>query len=239
MSEDEKQLSNQSVDNVVTAVKGAIGAIPIAGPLIAEVAGTMIPNQRIDRIANFAEALGRRLDGIEEQTLKTQLTNENFTDAIEESLWQAARSTSDERREYIASILANGVESDNIDFIETKHLLRLLGEINDIEVVWLRAYSSEHHSDQDFRKTHSGTLTSIRVTRHSTHEEVDKAAMQESYKLHLESLGLLRSTVETHHQIRMPVFDKKYGFIKKGYEITPIGKLLIRFVDMVPVFDNE
>lgn len=237
----ETQLSSRPVDHVTSVVKGAIGAVPIAGPLLAEIAGSVIPNQRIDRLANFAELLGNRLEDVEEQKLKSNLTDENFTDAVEETLRQAARSTSVERRGYIASVLANGVNSDNIDFIETKHLLRLLGEINDIEVVWLRAYYGWHWSirDSSFHETHAVILTPASAYIGAPRHELDKAAMQDSYKLHMESLGLLRSRVKFDSRTKLPEFDKKRGFKKSGYEITPLGQLLIRYIDMIPTKDDD
>lgn len=47
-------------DYVALAVRGALGAVPFAGSLLAELAGSVIPNQRIERIAKFAGALDRR-----------------------------------------------------------------------------------------------------------------------------------------------------------------------------------
>ncbi len=229
-------LAIRPVDHVTSVVKGAIGAVPIAGPLLAEIAGTLIPNQRIDRLAKFAETLGERLADVEDATLRANLTDENFTDAVEESLRQAARSTSDERRAYIASVLANGIKSDNIDFIETKHLLRLLGEINDIEVIWLRAYFGWHWGERDgeFHRRHAVILAPAVAYLGSSQEEHERASMQESYKLHLESLGLLKSRIQFDNKTKLPEFDKNEGFKKSGYEITPLGQLLIRYIDMVP-----
>lgn len=77
----EQTLVSRPIDLVTSVVKGAIGAVPIAGPLLAEIAGTLIPNQRVDRLAKYAETLGERLASIEETTLRALLTNENFTDA--------------------------------------------------------------------------------------------------------------------------------------------------------------
>ncbi|TWU59549.1 hypothetical protein [Crateriforma conspicua] len=237
MSEDKSQtLRSRPVDHVTSVVKGAIGAVPIAGPLLAEIAGTLIPNQRVDRLAKFAERLGERLSDIEDDKLRANLTDENFTDAVEESLRQAARSTSDERRQYIANLLASGINLDNLDFIETKHLLRLLGEINDIEVIWLRAYYGWHWGQRDsaFHERHATILEPAVAYLGSSQDEIDRASMQESYKLHLESLGLLRSRIRFDNKTKLPEFDKNEGFKKSGFEITPLGQLLVRYIDMIP-----
>jgi ABC-type transport system substrate-binding protein len=52
------QLSPQATDYVTAAAKAVFGMVPFVGSLLAELAGTIIPNQRIDRIVKFAEARG-------------------------------------------------------------------------------------------------------------------------------------------------------------------------------------
>jgi hypothetical protein len=53
-----------------------LGSVPFVGSLLAEVAGNVLPNQRIDRITKFAEALERRLANLEHEFIQTQLTDE-------------------------------------------------------------------------------------------------------------------------------------------------------------------
>jgi len=233
---EKQELKNSSIDHVTSVVKGAIGVVPFAGPLLAEIAGTLIPNQRIDRLVKFSEELSHRLKDVEENKVRAYLTDENFTDAIEESLRLAARSTSDERRSYIANLLANGIDDDKIDFIEIKYLLRLLGEINDIEIIWLRSYMDPNlNSDEEFRKRHDDILSPIAAHLGSTQEEIDQEALQESYKNHLERLGLLRPKIKFNSKTKQPEFDKKDGFKKRGFEITPMGRLLLRYINAVDI----
>jgi len=241
MADESKELAIRPIDHVTSVVKSVVGAVPIAGPFLCEVAGVIIPNQRVDRLAKFAEELAGRLDNVQDDLLKSQLTDENFTELVEESMRQASRSTSDERRAYIASVLANGINRDDVDYIETKHLLKLLGEINDIEVVWLRAYYEWHwggRAESEFQETHAETLAPVVATMDSSREELDRAAMQDSYKLHMERLGLLRSRVRYDSRTTLPEFDRDKGFKKAGYQITPLGQLLIRYIDMVPETDE-
>ena len=237
MVDESKELAVRPLDHLTSVIKSVVGAVPVAGPFLCEVAGVVVPNQRIDRLAKFAQELADRLGAVEDDVLRSQLKDENFTELVEESMRQASRSTSDERRKYIASILANGIKSDDVDYIETKHLLRLLGEINDIEVVWLRAYYEWHWGGQresEFERTHADTLSPIVATMGSSQEERDKAAMQESYRMHMERLGLLRSRIRYDSRTKLPEFDRDTGFKKSGYDITPMGQLLIRYIDMVP-----
>ena len=76
----------------VSGVKAALGAIPFAGLIYCpEIAGNVIPQQRIDRIADFAERLERRISHLEAVTVTNEINDEEFTDLVEESLRQAAR----------------------------------------------------------------------------------------------------------------------------------------------------
>lgn len=59
--------------------------------------------------------------------------------------------------------------------------------------------------------------------------------MQDSYKEHLTGLGLLRQRYETDMKTKEPVFDNYTGAQKvRGYDITPLGKLLLRHIGLPP-----
>ena len=129
-------LKLQRMDYVASVAKAALGAVPFVGSLLVELAGVVIPDQRADRLAKYAEALERKLAQLEQEFVRVQLTDENFTDLMEEGLRQAARSVSDERRDYIASVVANGLSTEEIAFQESRHLLRIL--CHDAEVAYRR-----------------------------------------------------------------------------------------------------
>lgn len=225
-------LAPKTADYVASAAKAALGAVPFAGSLLAELAGTVIPNQRIDRIVRFAAELEQRLAGIEHHVVRAQLSNENFTDLMEEALRQAARSTSDDRRRHIASVIANSLTSDDISFVESKHLLRLLGEINDIEVVWLRFYlRPTKGGDEEFRSKHGEVLAPAAAHMGSPQPEIDRKTLQDSYKQQLCRLGLLRERYRTDPRTKMPEVNRSTGGVKvAGYELTRLGRLLLRQV---------
>src|SRR6266568_2664593 len=221
-------------DYVTSAAKAALGAIPFAGSLLVELAGTVIPNQRIERITNFAAELDRRLSGLEQAHVRTQLANENFTDLLEEGLRQAARSTSDERRDHIASVIANSLTPEAISFIESKHVLRILGEINDIEVVLLRFYlHPTMGGDEEFRAKHDEVLQRVPVQLGSPQSDKDKKTMRDSYEQHLVRLGLLEERFNVDSKTKMPKFDPHTGAPKRQrLQITPFGRLLLRQVGL-------
>ena len=201
------------VDYSVAGVRGVVNLVPIVGPFLAEIFGVTIPKQRIDRVAKFATELNHRLETIENYLLERgeRAEDEGFIDLLEEGFQQASRALSDERRIYIASLIVNGLTSDGIEFSESKHLLRVLGEINDVEVVWLRFFKvSTIGGDQEFREIHEGVLAPVIPFMGSSQETIDKSALQKSYKEHLAQLGLLDRRYKTDMQTRTPEFRQIY-----------------------------
>jgi len=235
MDEDQvsESLAIQKADYVASAAKAVLGVVPFAGSLLAEVAGTVIPNQRMDRIVNFAEMLEQRLSGLEQDFVRSQLNNEHFTDLLEEGLRQAARSLSDERREYIANLIANSLSSEDIEFIEAKHLLRVLGEINDIEVIWLKYhFNAQYHGigDQDpLWEKHEAVLQPVGAAMGDPQNIHDKETFQESYQNHLVQLNLLYHQFRIDRATGLPEVDRfNRNFEVAGYKIAPLGSLLVR-----------
>jgi hypothetical protein len=238
------ELKNLTPDYVALAAKAFLGAAPFVGSLLGEIAGTVIPNQRLERIVKFAKILEEKLASLEKETIKAKLTNENFTDLMEEGLKQAAISLTDERRKYIASVIKNGLNPDGIEFVESKHLLKILGEINDIEVIWLRYYIVPTiGGDTEYRNKHAAVLDRVPVCISSSktqldksefEKQLDKSTLQESYKKHLVQLGLLENRYETDTRTRQPKFDSSTGGLKtQGYHITGLGKLLLKQIEAV------
>ena len=232
MEEKDKNVSlnSQAVDYVTSAAKAVLGTVPFAGSLLAEVAGAIIPNQRIERIVKFAKNLEEKLSKLNQDFVRAQLTNENFTDLLEEGLRQSARSLSDDRRGYLASVIANSILSEDIEFFESKHLLKILGEINDIEVIWLRSYLTPTiGGDTGFRERHKEILKSVIATIGASQNILDKSALQYSYKEHLTQFGLLKYRYQTNIRTKQPEFDTFTGGLKvSGYEITLLGKLSLK-----------
>lgn len=221
-------------DYVATVAKAILGTVPFVGSLLTEIAGSIIPNQRIDRVAKFAETLEEKLRHLEKEMLQSQAQDEHFTDLIEEGLRQATRSLSDERREYIAQLIANSLDEESIAYQESKHLLRILGEINDVEVIWLRSYLVRTiGGDGAFRTQHEAILNPARVHSGADQKVRDEAALQASYKQHLLQLGLLEAEYEKDNKTKQPKFDSSTGGLQlRGYRLTSLGRLLLREIGL-------
>jgi hypothetical protein len=234
---DEKRdddLSTAAPDIIASAIKSFVGMVPVAGPLFAEVVGLVIPQQKMDRIAAFAKCLESRFDKFEVQFIRSQFTNENFTDLVEESVRQGARAVSHDRREQIAELVANSLTTESVSFVESKHLLRILGEINDIEVIRLGGHLYEAFGEgEEYQEKHAHILEDALPTYGSSQAEIDKSTLQQSYDEHLAQLGLLKPMHNVDSKTNQLVVDKHTGeFEVRNYRLSDLGRLLLRQVGM-------
>jgi hypothetical protein len=214
-NDNSKSLEMQKIDYIASVLKAALGAVPYAGSLLVELIGTIIPNQRIDRLTKFAKSLETKISQIEKDFAHSQLKDDNFSDLLEEGFRQAARALSAERREYIASVIANSLSSEDIEYHESKHLLKLLEELNDIEIIWLRFYvPPTKGSDNEFRDKHKEILKPVTKVLSAPQSVRDKGTLQDSYKEHLVRLGLLEKA-------------------NKNYNLAPLGGLLLREIGLI------
>lgn len=234
------ELHSNINDYITLAMKGMLGMVPFVGSLLAEIIGTIIPNQRLDRVTQFAVILDERISQLEldQEYIRSQLDNEYFTDLIEEGMRQAARAISDERKEYIATLIANSLNSDDISYEESKHLLKILGELNDIEIIWLLFYAcSFMGGDEEFRSKHQDILAPIPVVMSSPQDIEDDQTIQRSYKEHLARLGLVEPQYAADRktgQLKVKESVGKATLSISGYKITQMGKLLLREIGIFP-----
>jgi hypothetical protein len=186
-------LQNSTNDHAAAVSKALLGMVPYAGSLLAELAGSLIPNQRMERVAKFAAILEERLKGVEDELLKKRWQDDRFLELAEEVVRQAARATSDERRTYLAEVLAKEMTGEQLEENDSRHLLRILGELNDVEVVWLRYYARNHFEGfEEFSALHKDIIQQKSFDSYSSEEaRISSAALKESYINHLVQLGLM------------------------------------------------
>lgn len=228
-------LENNKIDLLVSATKSIVGNILYVGPLLSELVGNLIPNQRIDRLTKYVKELDERLTKIPTEKINTLLNNEDFIDLIEEGFVQASRAITDQRRQYIASIICNGITDEAIQLNESKQLLKLLSELNDSEIIWLRFFLVPTiGGDEDFRQKHSNIIQRIPTYIGADDETLMKAALQNSYKEHLERLQLIQHAIRIDNTTKMPEFDTFTGKPKRSYsDITTLGRLLLKQIGLI------
>ena len=229
------ELENNRIDLIASAAKSVLGNVPFVGSLLSELVNNLIPNQRIDRLSKFVKELEIRISEIPSEKLNTLLGNEEFIDLVEEGFFQASRSITDERRQYIASIIANGILDEDIELNESKYLLKLLQDLNDVEIIWLRYYFVPTvQGDEVFREKHERILMPFRVNNSTDHKSLTKASLQHSYKEHLERLGLIEHKDKIDRSKGIPEYDIASGKPKKSHPtISNLGRLLLKQIGVI------
>ena len=216
MDTKKNDLEVRTNDLIASALKGVCGTLPIVGPSIAEIIEYLIPKQRIDRIASFLKALEAKIDPEEKAKVEAKMLEEKSIDLMEDGFLQAARALSEERIEHIASLLKNSLTDEDLEQNAYKRLLFLLGEINDIEVIILKAYSMHGADKRDFWNKHQELLIGERLMFPTSREKVDQNAIYKTYRANLVRLDLLEVRSEQP---------------SRSYEITSLGRLLLRSID--------
>jgi hypothetical protein len=223
-------MSTKGTDIAAIIGKGLFGAIPFVGPLAAEIIGAIIPNQRIETLLRLLET---KISEEDKEKVKQRIVCPESVDLIEDGFVQASRALSEERKEYIASLLKNSLTDDQLKHIEYKRLLSILGELNDLEVLILKSLTFLHGEEgsKEFWEKHEKALDEPIAYLGSPQEEWDKFEIYKTHKEHLVRLGLLKIRFNKPNKGEVPEFDEHTGMIKaQGFDITSLGELFVRSI---------
>ncbi|MEQ1202935.1 hypothetical protein ABLT98_03700 [Acinetobacter baumannii] len=234
MIEKDNNLDANFLDHRVATYKAIVGLVPGFGSILSEVVGAIIPDQRMDRLVQYIKLLDEKVQKIDSNLLENAKQNELAIDLIEEGFVQASRSLSNERREYIANIVANGISDEEKNYADSKYILKLLGELNDQEVIWLRFFlHPTFDGDEEFRQQHQNVIEPIATYIGADENILEKKDIQESYKSHLERLGLIRSNYRIDKNTGLPKFNHQ-GVPEVSYRfVTPLGKMMLKKIGLI------
>ena len=186
--------NKDSQEFALAFTKGLVSTIPVIGGLTAEILTFVIPNQRQERIEKLLNILASRVFNISEQELEKKFQSTDFIDIFEDVLLQSIRATSQERLEYLASVLEKGLKSEDFNHFQTKRLLEILSNINDIEVILLQYYSfsdiimdsrGDNEKKNIFRQKHKNIFEDWKSN------DSEKKAINNHYLDNLIALGLV------------------------------------------------
>lgn len=223
------QLGSKAVDRRVAVYKGILGNVPILGGLMAEVVSAVIPEQQSDRLRQFVEALEVKIQDLDPEQVEARFQEPEFIDLLQESLTQAVRAVAQERIEHITEIVHQSLSDKDCSYIHFKKLLYILKELNDLEVLMLCSYGRRH--DNDFREQHGDTTQVVKPAFGCTQEDSDNYLVQAAHRAHLVRLELLSPRFKKPKKGQLPEFDEKTGMMTvKGYNITSLGRLLLRTI---------
>lgn len=221
-------LDTNRLDYFVATFKGAAGIIPMFGPPIAEAVGTLIPNQRVDRIVKFALELESRVEDVE--TIIEKIRTPEGLDLLEDALYQSTRAMTDERRIYLANMLKNGLTKEEQTHAEKKKLFDILNQLNDNEIILLKLYSLNLTIGQKppFVTKHYDLIRPPSREQGVSDEERNRAIYRDTYNRTLHSLGLV--TNDTRHLTKD--METKSLSSTMPTVATPLGHLLLEYIEV-------
>jgi hypothetical protein len=197
------ELKTNKSDIVTLLIKGIIGAAPLVGPIIAETLSITIPNQKLERLISFTEVLEMKVKNLETAVNENKFKSPEFTDLLEDAMLQASRALSQERIEYIATLISKSLTTDDASHLREKWLLGLLGQLNDAEIIILKykeltAAHGLYKQSVEFGLKHTEAIPSTHLPLDripfTSREELDKEFQNQeflnAYEGHLEQLGL-------------------------------------------------
>lgn len=230
--EQEINLETNKEDMMSLFIKSIFGIVPFGSP-IGEAITAVIPHQKLERVIDFVQILNYKIKNAERKIEEQELKTEQFTDLLEDALGQASRALSKERLEYIASLLANSLTDEELEHIETKKLMSILGELSDTEVIWLQYYALYGHEQNRFYEQHEKVLEIFQAR--SSAKEYDKQSIQLSYKQDLVKIGLLKEKYREAKKGEFPEIDYSTGKPKVSHYVTSsLGNALLRVINLEP-----
>jgi hypothetical protein len=191
------QLELKKRDRLVSAAKGLTGVLPFVGTMVCELLDTVIPDLRFERVVSYLKIVGEEVGdlSVRLESFEKSIKTEEGIDIFEEGIIQASRAVSHDRKSRLARLIAKSLSAEKLKYEESRKILNIYTELTDPEIVWLIYYSLNpamgNGPDADYREKHPDILMPARLCLSSTQNEIDHAAIQESYKSTLRRLGLI------------------------------------------------
>ncbi len=229
------ELDNKAVDFRASLYKGIAGSIPFAGPLISEVISTIIPEQRIDRVASFLKLLDEKINKIEQESLKE---NKYFIDLFEDGLVQSSRAMTIQRNKYISVFLSKSINVNEINYTPKKKLLHVLEELTDqdVEVLIGIIKNGSQKTSMEYNALSISIGAYKKLTDEEKYEHDLKSSLWESHVNTLERFSLIvaeREKQDTEYAVEnmSEHIDEETGLPRiTGYSQTVLGKALINSI---------
>lgn len=224
----------QSTLSVLT--KGGLGAIPFAGPFLAEAVGEVIGSKRVARIEDTLQKVVAEIGRLSTNaTLEDLLADDENHELFQEAIISAAKKGSELRRSQIANLLANGILDSRKE--SRCNLVKLQDTLSDNEIlILLRFCLSKNHLDE-FMELH-GAATQEEVVD-INQRVLDKGLHFTDYHLSikkLESAGLIERRLSTQNLFNRQdglekLFKKMTEIKEQNFQATALGRLLCALLD--------
>ena len=212
-------------DLIARSIKTVLGACGPLGGILADFVIEFVPNQRLDRLSDYAEHLGDRMRGLEDAFQARLRASAAYASLCEQTTLAAARAASAQRRRDIAEILRRGLTLPDAELIEQEALLQVLESLNEAQVLILMWYGCFPQTFGDpaqeaFSNAHPGVFDVLSPAGTDDEDVRRRWTMRRFYEDQLVALGLL---CEQEGLLQSsPAFPQR--------RITHLGELLLRAI---------
>jgi hypothetical protein len=117
---------------------GALGSVPLIGPILSELVGTAWGSNRVDRMVRFAEELGRNVEQIQDRVDREFVKHREFEELAEDVLDRVVQRRNDRKGERFAAVVANSATFDRPDQRERDHFIDALDQLRPHQIELLR-----------------------------------------------------------------------------------------------------
>ncbi len=222
------KLDTSATDLAVSTAKGFLGLVPFVGGLLTELIGVTVPNQRMDRIADYLKELDKRIANFDCEQKERFAGGPAYIDLVEEGALRAIRATTAERRAQIAAIVAKGLSSNDRQAIEAKRLLDIFSALDQDDVVMLKFYDVRHGDRYEaFADKYAYLLEALHATVVSEPEIRTRAALRAAITSKLVRYDLIRETLMSRTGGVIGIADQMIE-PSGDFLITELGRMILQ-----------
>ena len=230
------QLQSQPTDLAAAVWRALGGSVPGAGALVAELACSIIPNQRLDRIAIFAARTAEKLTeltgNLDDLEAQIRSLSDQKRALFQEGAAAAANALGQERIERIARLVAEGMTSTDETAELERQLVDLLSRLSDADlaVVHRRMFPEERTSP--LAETESAPEVRPEDTLEQATRKIELDAIQRYRAKRLTQLGLFLEVLSTEEASSIGEDRVAVG------KPTALAMVLMRRLGLGPVADR-
>jgi hypothetical protein len=125
-----------------------IGTIPLVGPVLGELAGTVIPDLRFRRLEQLAEELKGEVAHVADRLDAEYVRREEFATLFEDAVERAAQARNDGKTSAFAAFMAHSMVADRPSLSDRQRYLDILDELRPahLQILAVLANGSEPHA---------------------------------------------------------------------------------------------
>lgn len=213
----------KGADVTAMLVRSGLGIAPFVGPLLAEIANVMIPNQRVDRLDKYVRALSDKLGAISD---RNEMATPLGIDLFEEGAFQSVRAVTEKRRDYIVSAVAKGLSGDQAAIVDARAILGILKDLDERQIIILASHLPKHGYGSPFYSEHESVLSQSYVLGAEAAVR-DRREHYEYAMARLVSLKLLNETLRVG-EYNLPKIDHSGNFEVSYRTLTRLGAMVLQ-----------